>query len=1031
MNLTRLAFGHWRLTLFAAVLVLVTGIATFLSFPSQEEPTVTVRDALVSLAMPGMPSERVENLIARPVEESLRELAGIKTLATTVRPGSAIFQLTAYDEVKDLPALWQRVRAKAAEASAALPAGTMGPFVDDDFGRVAVASIAVTAPGFGMNEMREPLRRLREQLYTVPGTEKVSLYGVQDDRVYVSFDRAKLAAAGITPMAIAAQLRAQNVVAPGGLVSASGLAMTVTTSGEVSTAAELGRVLIAIDGDNEKARQVPLSQLAQVRVMPADPPESAAIYQGQPAVVVAVSMASGYSIEQYGQALRAKLAQTASLLPAGFEQHVVTFQADVVEHQMSRMHHVMGETVLIVMTVVMLFLGWRTGLIVGAIVPLTILGALIAMRAMGLELQMVSIAAIILALGLLVDNGIVIAEDIERRLAAGEDRGAACVAAGRTLAVPLLTSSVVIVLAFSPFFFGQTSTNEYLRSLAIVLATTLLGSWLLSVTVTPLLCLYFARPHAQADDGAVHAHYDTRFYRAYRAVIGWLLAHKAAYIGGMTVLLAAAVTVLTHLPYDFLPKSDRLQFQMPVTLQPGSDSRQTLQTVTAISRWFADRQANPEVVDSIGYVADGGPRIVLGLNPPLPGANVGYFTVSVRPDTDIDAVIARTRAHLLAEYPDVRAEPKRFSLGATEAGVAVYRVVGPDEAVLRRTAAEIAELLRSVPGTEEVQDDWQARVPRYVVQVDQLKARLAGVSSEDVAQALQLRYSGVEASLIRDDGMAAPIVLRGSAADRAPDGNPADTLVYPSAGPNAVPLAAIARVVRASEPSKIVRRNLERAITVSGRNPNLTADAIVQRLAPAIAELKLPPGYRIELGGEIEDTAAANEALLQYMPHALVAILLLFIWQFNSFRKLAIIVGSIPFVLIGATLALALTAHPFGFMPTFGLLALAGIIVNNAVLLLERIEAELATGLPRREAVISAAVMRLRPIVMTKLTCIVGLVPLMLFGGPLWTGMAIAMIGGLALGTLVTLGLIPVLYDGLFAWSGAPSGRKLIEETRR
>ncbi len=1013
LNLTRFALGHRRLTLFGAVLVLLAGIAAFLNFPSQEEPSITVRDALVSVANPGMGSLRIEALVARPVEESLREIAGIKTLATVVRPGSAILQLTAYDDVQDLPALWQRVRAKAAEASTALPAGSIGPFVDDDFGRVAVATIAVTAPGFSMSEMRAPLRRLREQLYTVPGTQKVSLSGAREERIYVSFERARLALAGISPAAIAAQLRSQNMVEAGGLVSAAGLALTVEASGEVHGVADLERFMVSLPVAGGASREVPLAQLAQVRVLPVDPPDSAAIYQGQPAVVVAVSMMPGYSIERYGKALRTKLGETAQLLPVGYQQHVVTFQADVVERQMGRMHHVMGETIVIVMAVVMLFLGWRTGLIVGAIVPLTILGTLITMRVLGIELQTVSIAAIILALGLLVDNGIVIAEDIERRLAAGEERSQACEEAGRTLAMPLLTSSLVIVLTFSPFFFGQTSTNEYLRSLALVLATALLGSWLLSVTVTPLLCVYFARAHGASEAGRTS--YDSRFYRAYRTVIGALLEHKVLYLGIMSLLLAGALALLMHLPYDFLPKSDRLQFQIPVTLQPGSDARETLRTVQSLSLWLADRKANPEVDSSIGYVADGGPRILLGLNPPLPGPNIAYFTVSVRPDTDIDAVIARARTHLLANYPAVRAEPKRFSLGATEAGVAIYRVVGPDETVLRQSAAAVARLLRQLPGTEDVQDDWQARVPRYTVAVDQLKARRAQVSSADVAQALQLRYSGVAVSQVRDDGQQVPVVLRGDAAERGPAGNPVDTMVYPASGAAPLPLGAIAAVQRDSEPSKIVRRNLTRAISVSGHNAGLTAAEIVQKLAPDIAMLPLPPGYRIELGGELEDTAAANDALMAFMPHALVAILLLFIWQFDSFRKLVIIVGSIPFVLIGAVLALVLTAHPFGFMPTFGLLALAGIIVNNAVLLLERIEAELAGGLARREAVISAAVMRLRPIVMTKLTCIVGLVPLMLFGGPLWNGMAICMIGGLALGTLVTLGLIPVLYDWLFS----------------
>ncbi|WP_369981490.1 efflux RND transporter permease subunit [Xanthomonas bundabergensis] len=1012
MNLTRATLASSRLALFAAALILIGGIVTFLGFPSQEEPSVTVRDAVVQVAFPGMPSERVENMIARPVEEHLRELTGIKKIVTTVRPGSAIVQLTARDDVADLPALWQRVRNKAADAGAELPPGTQGPFVDDDFGRVAIASIAVTAPGFGTSEMRAPLRQMREQLYTVPGVERVTFHGLREDRIYIAFERTRLSEAGLTPSAVAQQLRTQNVVASGGRIAASGLAMSVTTSGEIRTLDELRNTPISAPG-GDGARQIPLSQLARIELMPADPPESAAIYQGQPAVVVAVSMAPGYNIAQVGQALRQKLGETARTLPVGFSQHVVTFQADVVEREMSKMHHVMGETVLIVMAVVMLFLGWRTGLIVGAIVPLTILGTLIVMRALDVELQTVSIAAIILALGLLVDNGIVIAEDIERRLAAGEERRQACEAAGRTLALPLLTSSLVIVLAFSPFFFGQTSTNEYMRSLAIVLAVTLLGSWLLSVTVTPLLCMYFARAHGAAHaDGADH--YDSRLYRGYRRVIETLLGHKALFLGSMLLLLAGAATILGSIPYSFLPKSDRLQFQMPVTLQPGSDSRETLRTVQSISRWLADRK-HTEIVDSIGYVADGGPRIVLGLNPPQAAPNIAYFTVSVRPGTDIDALIAHVREHIRKNYPGVRAEPKRFSLGSTESGVAVYRVVGPDEGQLRRIAGGIAQALRQLPGTVDVSDDWEIRIPRYEVRVDQVKARRAGLSSDDIAQALQLRYSGIDASVIRDDSVNVPIVLRGGADERAEASDPGSTLLYPQAGGAAVPLSAIADIALSSEPSAIQRRNLSRAITVTGRNPAMTTDEVIAAVADKVAALRLPPGYRIEMGGELEDSAEANQALLQYMPHALGAILLLFIWQFNSFRKLFIVVASIPFVLIGAALALLVTGYPFGFMATFGLLALAGIIVNNAVLLLERIDAELADGLDRREAVVAAAVKRLRPIVMTKLTCIVGLIPLMLFAGPLWTGMAITMIGGLALGTLVTLGVIPVLYDLLFS----------------
>ncbi|HEX7895546.1 MAG TPA: efflux RND transporter permease subunit, partial [Terriglobales bacterium] len=676
-------------------------------------------------------AERVENLLARPTEERLRELAGIKRILTTVRPGSVVIQITAYDEVKDLGALWQSVRAKATEASAGYPEGSIGPFVDDDFGRVAVASVAVTAPGFSMSEMREQLKSMREQLYALPGVERISLYGLQEDHIYIEFDRQRLAGLGIGPATVLQQMRAQNIVTPGGLPSVSGLSFTVATTGEMRSLDDLRHFLVSVPKGGGHT-EVSLGELAQIQIMPADPPETAAMYQGKPAVVLAVSMTPGQNVQTFGVALRQRLSEIATQLPAGFSVHIVTFQADVVKREMGKMNHVLAETVVIVMAVVMLFLGWRTGLVVGAIVPLTILGSLIAMSALGVELQNVSIAAIIIALGLLVDNGIVIAEDIERRLQAGEERRSACIEAGRTLAVPLLTSSLVIVLAFSPFFLGQTSTNEYLRSLPIVLAVTLLGSWALSLTVTPLLCLYFAKVHVHSGDEAT---YDSKLYRGYRCAIKALLSNKLVFIATMLTLLMLAVGVLVSLPYSFLPASDRLQFQMPLTLQPGADSRETLKTVQAISEWLGDSKQNPDVVDSIGYVADGGPRIVLGLNPPLPSSNVGYFTVSVRAGTDMDAMIARVRNHLLQYFPDVRAEPKRFSLGATESGKAVYRVIGPDENVLRAAAAHIAQALRSLPGTVDVQDDWGTRVPRYQVVVDQVRARRAAVDSADIAQA--------------------------------------------------------------------------------------------------------------------------------------------------------------------------------------------------------------------------------------------------------------------------------------------------------
>ncbi|KMW44605.1 efflux RND transporter permease subunit [Ralstonia insidiosa] len=1012
MKLTESAFNSTRLTFFAALLILVSGVVAFLSFPSQEEPSTTVRDAIVIVANPGLPAERMEQLVARPLEERLRQLPELKHVTSTVRPGTVILQVNLRDEVRDLMPVWQRMRAKIEEARPLFPAGTLPPQINDDFGRVAIASIAVTAPGFSMSEMREPLKRLREGIYAIKGVQGVSFHGLQDERVYIEFDRTRLAGLGLGANAVLQQLHQQNVVLSGGQVVLSGLNSAVVASGEIRSLEALRDFVLAVPASAGTApATVRLGDIAQIRVLPADPPESAAIYRGDNAVVLGVSMRPGQNIKMLGQELKERVAQLEQQLPAGFSLDFVTYQADVVEREMGSMNRVMAETIVIVMAVVVLFLGWRAGIIVGSIVPLTILATLLVMRALSIELHIVSMAAIIIALGLLVDNGIVIAEDVERRLAMGEDRRTACIRAGQSLGIPLLTSSLVIIFAFSPFFFGNTTVNEYLRPLVIVVALSLLSSWLLCLTVTPLLCYFFLKPgHHNADEPPK----ETGFYAGYARVIRKVLEHKGKMLAAMTVLFIGSMVLLSRVPAGFLPPSERPQYQVAIELQPGSDARRTQTVVRDLSLWLSDKKANPEVTTSIGYVADGGPRVVLVLSPPLPASHVGYFTVSVQSAKDVAPMIERTRQWMAQRYPDVRVDAKRFSRSANDAGTVAYRISGPDETVLRDIGTKIEGVLRPLPGMVQVRNDWGPRVPRVDVQIDQRKARRLGISSEDIATSLGARYTGVEVSVLRDGDTLVPLVVRGSDAERARPEDLANTLIHPASGAAPVPLSALASVSLSSEPSAIRRRDLVRTLTVEGRSTQATAQQIVDRAAPDIAKIALPPGYRIEMGAEIEEAADSNASLKTYLPLAVVAMLLLFVWQFNSFRKLTLIVGIIPFAMIGVAPALLLGGEPLGFMANFGILSLGGIIVNNAVLLLERIEAELAAGKPRREAVVSAAMARLRPIVMTKLTCVAGLIPLLLFGGSLWAGMALTIIGGLLLGTLITLGLVPVLYELLF-----------------
>ncbi len=1007
MALTAIALRRSRFTLAAAIALVLSGLVSLLDFPSTEEPFIQVRTATVEAYLPGATSERTEQLVARPLEERLREVAEIKTIDTVVRPGAAFVVITLRDGVPGhrMPEIWQRVRVKMEDARAHLPEGTSPLVINDEFARVSVRSLALSGKGYSAGQLHDWARTLRERLQTVEGVERVSLHGVREDRVFVELDSRSLAAAGLSFDDVARQLADRNVVAPAGEIDTGRRVLALEPTGDLPNARALANTPIALrDG-----RGVPLSALGEVAQGPTDPPVTAAVVNGQPAVVLGISMQSGLNVLSLAERLESRIVEVRREIPAGMQITSVTDQSKVVRKDLVKVGQTFLETVAVVMLVVVLFLGWRAGLVTGVIVPLTVIGSLILMRLLGIELHMVSIAALIISLGLFVDNGIVIVEDYQRRLGLGHEPEQAAIEAGRTLAAPLLTSSLAIIIAFAPLAVGNSETAEYMRSLAIVLAITLMLSLFLALTVTPLLALRFAGGHDSSKDTAGWlSRVRTWYTERVRLIVDRPLAVAAA----MGALLIAAVGLFAFIPPQLLPTSPRPQLQIPIELPPGASTRATLRMATELSQLLADRKRFPELADNVVYINDGGPRFILGLSPPLPAPHRAYAIVNLDERADVEVVLSRLREQLPSRFPEARIEPKRFSLGVSEAGAAVFRLTGPDRAELERAASELKRALAAIPDIQDVRDDAEARIVRLKVEVDQSRATAAGVSSAEVARSLEAVTSGMPVTVLRQGDVLVPVILRGADKDRTLPERLESLPVFGETG--AVALGQIAAIQLASQPSVLVRRNGSPVITVSARHPELGSQQIVDRAGKAIAALDLQPAHRLELGGEIEESELANEGILRYFPVALLGMAALFLWQFGSVRSTIIIMASIPFVLIGASIGLKLTGQPFSFTATLGLLALAGIIVNNAVLLLERIQEERRLGLPLKEAVATASAVRLRPIVMTKLTCIVGLIPLYLFAGELWRPMAATMIGGLALGTLITLVLIPALYALLF-----------------
>lgn len=1008
-NLAAAALARPRFTFLAVLAIVLAGLWLVLDFPSTEEPPVTIRTATVLSYVPGANTDRMEQLVARPTEESILGLPEVKRVKTTLRPGLAFTYVELHPTVSadKLPDVWQRLRNRMNDLRPQLPEGSIGPLVDDEFGRVAVLTLGLSGQGYTAGELREQARQLRDQLLRVPGVERVTLHGIRDEEVQILLDIPALAARGLSPAVITDAVARRNIVAPAGFVEIGGSELALNVSGDAANPAELGNTVIPLpDGGS-----VLLKQVARVVRHTQDPPLTGAFVDGNPAAVVAVSMESGLNVVSFAAGLRQEVARLEAGLPAGMKLSPITDQAQIVTKQLKQVGQVFMETTLIVMGVVVLFLGWRTGLIVGAIVPTTVLGTLAIMKLLGIDLHIISIGAIIIALGLFVDNAIVVAEDMERRLALGQARTEAAAEAGRSMFVPLLVSSLAIILTFMPLVLSSTETGEYLRSMGIVMAIALLLSLLLAVTFTPLLCQRFAHHHAELSRTAQAVEAITGWYRG---KVRWILGHKTVYIGSMLVLLAGAGWLFAHVPSELMPASERRQLQMAIELSPDRSTRHTLARSSQISQALADRKAFPELASHALYMGDGGPRFILALNPPTPAGHRAYAVLTLADGVSHADAIAALGSKLAARFPDVRFEPKRFSMGSSDAGVAQFRLSSNDGRSHLAAAERLYAALQAIPGMQQLSSDAERPILQLDVRVDQARAHAAGLSSRDIAQSLDTLLAGSVASHYREGDTLLPVVVRGDASLRDSIARLQALPVQGSGQQRAVTLGQVASISLASQPAVIQRVDQQRTVTLLARHPQLTAQGVTDKVADVTAQLTANGKVSVTLGGEIEENASANNAIAQLLPACVMVMFLLFVWQFDSVRKSLIVLASIPFVSIGAALALTVSGTTLTFVGTLGLLALAGIIVNNAVLLLDAIEEARRDGLPALQAIEDAAAKRLRPIVMTKMVCILGLLPLWLFGGAVWTSLAVVMMGGLALGTLITLGLIPALYASFY-----------------
>jgi multidrug efflux pump subunit AcrB len=1013
-GITAFSLNNSRTVIITLLLVIFGGAYAFLSLPKLEDPLITIREALVVAKYPGMPVEQVERLITRPIEEKIRSMGEVDRIKdSTSKVGQCLIHVILKDEVptEQLAATWKLLRNRMADVKPELPEGTMGPMVDDTFGDTSVATIALWSDGFSMAEMHETARQIRERLNMMKGIQKVDLTGMQDERIYLEVSSARIAQLGIDPADIGKSLRKQNILLPAGRINFNDVEFIVETQGRFTSIEEIGEVLIPISGSQAS---IPLRDIATIRKAYVEPIQNPAYYNGHQAIVLSIFILRGVDAVEFGERLQKKVKEIEDSLPWGYTLEFATFQPELIKKAVSGMVLNVLESVVIVLVVVMLLLGLRTGLIVGSFIPLVMLFGILMMRTFGIDMERMSLATMIIALGMFVDNAIVVSDDIKVNLERGMERKEAVLKTGSSLAIPLLTSTLTTVFAFGPIILQIGTTGDYTYSLGAVMTILLMGSWFFSMFSSTSMCYWFLKtPATGADKQGAHDPYQGRFYRFYRGILKLSLRFRFLVLAVTAGIFVLALYAASFIPQAFFPSGDRNQYLVYLDLPAGTRIEETDRTVRELSVWLQDKGQNPEITGTIAYVGNGGPRFFLSLAPVDPDPFVAFLIVNTETSKQVPELVTRTSQHIMNHFPNVRGRVKAMWLGGSETGLFQIRLSGPGIEVLLEQSEQLMAALRKIPGTIDIKQDWNNRVMMAIVDVDQIRARRAGVTSAAVAEALDFFIDGATTTDFHEGNVQIPIVGRGVKSERESAESLATISIRTENG-GSVPLNQVTHSYTVGELSRIMRYNQERTITVSAKNQVLKATEIFAALLPTIEVMEFPKNHYWELGGELEDSARAQRNLAKWLLPCFGGIVFLLVWQFNSIRRAAIIILTMPLVIVGAVVGLLLMRADFGFMVILGLLALAGSIVNNGIVMIDKIEENRREGQTPYDAVINSAVSRFRPILLSVSTTMLGFSPLIINRDPLFYGMACIMFFGLGIGSMFTLNYVPALYSILF-----------------
>ena len=1015
-NLSALAVRERSITLFLIIAMTFAGAFAFLKLGRAEDPSFSIKVMTIVSAWPGATAQEMQDQVAEPLEKRMQELKWYDRSETFTRPGLAFTTLTLKDQIpaKELQEQFYQTRKKMADEAPNLPRGVLGPFVNDEYGDVTFALYALKAKGEPQRLLVREAETLRQRLLHVPGVKKVQIIGEQPQKIFVEFSQARLATLGVSPRDLFSALNDRNLVTPAGAIETQGPQVQIRLDGAIDSLEKIKETPIVVGG-----RTLKLSDIAEVKRGYEDPATFLIRNGGEPAIVLGVVMKDRFNGLELGKSLEKEAKAIQGEMPLGMSFTKITDQA-------VNIHEAYGEFMLkffvalaVVIVVSLISLGFRVGVVVAMAVPLTLAGVFVIMLVTGRDFDRITLGALILSLGLLVDDAIIIIETIVVKMEEGKDRVTAATYAWGHTAAPMLAGTLVTIIGLMPVGFAKSTAGEYAGNIFWVVAFALITSWFVAVIFTPYLGVLMI-PKIKPIEGGHAAIYDTPRYRRLRALITWTVDNRFKVAGGVGAAMVGAVLMMGGIKQQFFPLSDRPEVLIEVQMPEGQSIGSTSQAVTKVETWLA-KQPEAKIVTS--YIGQGAPRFFLAISPELPDPSFAKIVVLTPNEKARDALKKRLRQFAAdGSVPGAKIRATQIVFGPPSPFPVAFRVMGPDAERVRDIAEQVKGVMLRNEGMRQVNTDWGERVPTVHFVLNQDRLRAFGLSSSDASQQLQFLLTGVPVTQVREDIRSVEVIARTTGQDRLdPARLGAFTLV--GAAGERIPLDQIGKAEIRMEDPILRRRDRLTTITVRGDiderlQPPDVSIAVQKSLQPIIKAL--PAGYRIEMGGSIEEAGKANSALAVVFPLMFILMMVVIIFQVRSLSAMWMVLLTAPLALVGVAPTLLIFHQPFGFNAILGLIALAGIIMRNSLILIGQIQINQQEGLDPFHAVVEATVQRARPVILTALAAVFAFIPLTL--SVFWSSMAYTLIGGTIGGTVLTLLFLPPLYAMWFRIKNPRSG---------